>query len=97
MTLIKRIVVAALLAVWCFPAAGFAKTAQVDPPAITTQMGATGTAQARTESAESATLATREQQAQSQNLTDFKGGAVYVYLGSGAVLVLVIILIVLLV
>ncbi|HEX7677510.1 MAG TPA: hypothetical protein VF713_05260 [Thermoanaerobaculia bacterium] len=39
----------------------------------------------------------REQQAQNQNLPDFKGGAVYVYLGSGAVLVLVIILIILLV
>lgn len=97
MTLIKRIVVAALLAVWCFPAAGFAKTEPVNPPAITAPIGATGTTQARAQSTEAASLATREKQAQTQNLTDFKGGAVYVYLGSGAVLVLVIILIILLV
>jgi hypothetical protein len=97
MTLIRRIVVAALLAVWCFPAAGFAKTEPATPPAITAPIEAAAASSPRAESAEGAALATREKQAQSQNLTDFKGGAVYVYLGSGAVLVLVIILIILLV
>jgi hypothetical protein len=97
MTLIKRIVVAALLAVWCFPAAGFAKTEPANPPAFSAPVGTTAAAPQRTESAEVANLAAREKQAQSQNLTDFNGGAVYVYLGSGAVLVLVIILIILLV
>jgi hypothetical protein len=97
MTLIKRIVVAALLAVWCFPGASFAKSEPANPPAFSAPAGTAGVAQPRSESAEVANLATREKQAQSQNLTDFNGGAVYVYLGSGAVLVLVIILIILLV
>ncbi len=96
MTLIKRIVVAALLAVWCFPGASFAKSEPANPPAFSAPAG-TGVAQPRSESAEVANMATREKQAESQNLTDFNGGAVYVYLGSGAVLVLVIILIILLV
>jgi hypothetical protein len=43
-------------------------------------MAATST---RTENGEVAALTAREKQAQNQNLTDFKGGAVYVYLGSG--------------
>jgi hypothetical protein len=97
MTLIKRIVVAALLAVWCFPAAGFAKTQPANPPGISAPAAATEAASTRSQSAEVAGLAAREKQAQSQNLTDFKGGAVYVYLGSGAVVILVIILIILLV
>jgi hypothetical protein len=93
MKLFRRFVVAALMAVWFFPSASFANTDPVTPPPISAPGAATATSP-RSPSAEVANLAAREQQAQTQ--TDFKGGAVYVYLGSGAVVVLIIILIILL-
>ncbi len=98
MKLFRRLVVAALLAVWFFPSASFANSEPVTPPVASTpmaQMAPTAATSPPSASAEVASLAAREKQA--QNLTDFKGGAVYVYLGSGVVLVLVIILLILLV
>jgi len=97
MTMIRRLVVAVLLAIWTFPAVGFAKSEPVSPSAVSAPVTSTAATSNRTDNAEVAALMAREQQAQNQNLPDFKGGAVYVYLGSGAVLVLVIILIILLV
>jgi hypothetical protein len=97
MTMMRRLVVAALLAIWTFPAAGFAKSGPASPPVATAPATSMAVTSTRTENGEVAALTAREKQAQNQNLTDFKGGAVYVYLGSGVVLVLVIILIVLLV
>ena len=97
MTMMRRLVVAVLLASWTFPAAGFAKSEPASPPAATAPASSMAPTSTRSENAEVAALTAREKQAQNQNLTDFKGGAVYVYLGSGAVLVLVIILIILLV
>jgi hypothetical protein len=95
--MIRRLVVAVLLAIWAFPAAGFANSGPASPPVATAPATSMAATSARTENAEVAALAAREKQAQNQNLTDFKGGAVYVYVGSGVVLVLVIILIILLV
>jgi hypothetical protein len=97
MKLFRRFVVVALLAAWFFPSASFANTEPVNPAASSAPMSATASTSPRSASAEATSLAAREKQGQAQNLSDFNGGAVYVYLGSGAVLVLVIILIVLLV
>ena len=97
MKLFRRFVVAALMTVWFFPSASFANTQPVDPQAASSPFAARPATQQSAQSAEVANLAAREKQAQSQNLSDFNGGAVYVYLGSGAVLVLIIILIILLI
>src|SRR3569832_1007647 len=86
---LQRLVVAALLAVWCFPAVSLAAP---PPPAAAVDVGSRGASgaspapsSAQTEASE---LATREKQA--QDLQNFKGGGVYVYLGGGATLILVL-------
>lgn len=87
----------ALLAVWCFPAASLAKpepsTAPNVPSLLTTSGGRTQAGQSAPKS-EAASFAEREQQA--QELQDFKGGAVSIYIGSGVLLVVVIVLLILL-
>jgi len=95
MKLFRRLVVAALLSVWFFPSASFANTEPVNPPASSAPSAAAVATSPRAASAEVASLAAREKQAQNQ--ADFKGGGVYIYLGSGAVVVLLIILVILLV
>lgn len=105
MQAIKGLVVAALLAVWCFPAVSLAKPEPAAPPAlpqVVTSRSA-GTAAAETTgamqgaaSSEAAQLAQREQQA--QDLQNYRGGeGVYIYLGSGVLVVLVVILLILLI
>ncbi|HXT94660.1 MAG TPA: hypothetical protein VN853_00060 [Polyangia bacterium] len=97
MNKIRGIVVAALLAVWCFPAVSSAKTLAPDSkplPALITESSAVPAAQ-RGSAAEAPNLAAREQQ--SRELQDFKGGAVAVYVSSGVLLVAVIVLLLLLV
>jgi hypothetical protein len=101
MTTIKHLVVATLLAVWCFPAVGLAKPEPASPPplpALVTSASAPGAAQARAaESAEATQLAAREKQ--SQNVQDFKGGeGAYIYVGGGAltVVLLIVLLVILL-
>ena len=93
MNAIRRVVVAALLAVWCFPAVSLA--APTEPAPVSAPAASTGAAAARSErtGAEVQTLAEREQKA--PELQDFKGGAVLVL--GGASLVLVVLLLILLV
>ncbi len=102
MNQIRRLVVGVLLAVWCFPAlsqaapgrnegklpAAVTETAAQRTPAPTqsTQAPASGEAQR---------LADREKQ--TPELQNFKGGGVYIYMGSGVLLVAVIILLILLI
>ena len=96
MNKIRGVVVAVLLAVCCFPAVSSAKSLAREPAplsAAVSDMSAGSTSSPGV--AETARLATREQQA--PNLRDFKGGSVVVYASSGAVLVAVIVLLVLLV
>jgi hypothetical protein len=96
MNAIRRLVVAALLAVWCFPAVSMAKSAPKDPAPISAQVASTGTAAvSESNGVETESLATREQKA--RQLQDFKGGGVVIIMGSGAALVVVIILLILLV
>ncbi len=97
---IQGVVVAALLAIWCFPAVSSAKTLPADPaplPSVVTSTRAPVAAEASTttQNAEVANLAQREHQ--SQNLQDYKGGAAVVYVGSGVLLVVVIVLLILLI
>jgi hypothetical protein len=97
MNAIRRVVVATLLAVWCFPAVSMAKPPAKDPAPLAAQATSTGRGTSTEDNGTDAEgLAAREQRA--RELQDFKGGGVYIYLGSGALLVvIVVILLVLLV
>jgi hypothetical protein len=86
----RTAVIAALLAIWSFPAVSLA--APPPSPPVAAQPAATDK---RAGASEATELAQREQQA--QDLQDFRGGAVYLYFGSGVALVLLIILIVILI
>jgi hypothetical protein len=97
MNSIRRIVVAALLAVWCFPAVSLAKSEPAQPAPVAAQM-ASRSAPAGSEtsqvasSAEVQDLAAREKQA--PELQDFKGGAAII-IGGGALLVVLLLLVLL--
>ena len=102
MNAIRHIVVAALLAVWSFPAMALAKNEPASPPplpALVTSTAAPGAAEQRAaEKDAAARYAARDQQAQQQNLQDWKGGeGVSIYVGSGVLLVLVVVLLILLI
>lgn len=97
----RTVVVAAVIAASFSPAMGMAKTEPRTPPAAAQQIASTavalGSAAANTANAqtsEATQYAQREQQA--QGVRDFRGGAVYVYFGSGVVLALIIIILLLL-
>jgi len=94
MKVLQRLIVMVLLGVWCFPAVSVAGPL----PAPNVEGGGRASAGASpvqpSAQTEGATLAAREKQ--SQDLQNFKGGGVYIYLGGGATLVLVIILLILL-
>jgi|SRR4051812_36177078 hypothetical protein len=103
MNQIRKVVVAVLLAVWCFPALSQAAPSRGNEeklPAAVTETAAqrtpapTQSTQAPA-SSEAQKLSQREQQ--TPDLQDFKGGGVYIYMGSGVLLVLVIILLILLI
>ena len=98
MKMFRAVVVAVILGSFFSPAMGVAKAELRLPPAATQPVAPAVTPvaanTASTNGAEAANYAQREQQ--SQNLQDFKGGAVYVYFGSGLVLALIIILLIML-
>jgi len=94
-------VVAVVIGAIFSPAMGMAKTEPRTPPVAARQIASTavalGSAAASTanvKTSEATQYAQREQQ--SQGVRDFKGGAVYVYFGSGVVLALIIIILLLL-
>ena len=90
----RTAVIAALLAIWSFPAVSLAAPPP-SPPSATQPVAPAPVTQKQAAQNEAAEMAQREQQ--TADLQDFKGGAVYLYFGSGVALVLLIILIVLLV
>lgn len=95
MNAIRRVVVATLLAVWCFPAASMAKPSPRAPAPVVGEPAAPIPATSvENNGAETGTLAAREQQARA--LQDFKGGRAYIYVGSSVVVVLLVVLLVLL-
>jgi hypothetical protein len=94
----RAVVVAVILGSFFSPAMGVAKAEPRLPPAAT-QPAAPAAAPVAASAAsanagEAANYAAREQQ--SKDVQDFKGGAVYVYFGSGVVLALIIIILILL-
>lgn len=90
MNAIRRVVVATLLAVWCFPAVSMAKPAANAPAPLAAQAGSTRrVASAGDQGTDAESLAAREQRA--RELQNFKGGGVYIYLGSGALLVIIVV------
>ena len=90
---LQRIVVAVLLGIWCFPAVSFAEPLPA-PGAEVGSRASSGASPAQPSTqGEASALGAREKQ--SQDLQNFKGGGVYIYLGGGATLVLVIILLIL--
>jgi hypothetical protein len=93
MKAIRRAVVAALLAVWCFPAVSLAKSAPAEPAPVSAPAPISAAVTSETGGSETESLATREQKA--PELQDFKGGAVII--AGGATVVLLVLLIVLLV
>jgi hypothetical protein len=103
MRLFRTVVVAVILGSFFSPAIGLAKTetrvspVEVRPIAAATLAVAKAAAvSANAQTGEAGQYAQREQQSQSQGVQDFKGGAVYVYFGSGVVLALIIIILILL-
>ena len=90
----RTAVIAALLAIWSFPAVSLAAPPP-SPPAATQPVAPAPATQKQAAENEAVEMAQREQQ--TPDLQDFKGGAVYVYFGSGVALVLLIILIVILI
>lgn len=101
----RTVVVGVILGALFSPAMAMAKTEPQAVPPVTAQQvvtagvalanaAATGANAQTTQSSEAAQYAQREQQA--QDVQNFKGGAVYVYFGSGVVLALIIIILILL-
>jgi hypothetical protein len=93
---LQRLVVATLLAVWCFPAVSLAGPAPADTSGEVGSRASSSTSPPPAQPApqtEKSALAAREKAA--PDLQNFKGGGVYIYLGGGATLILVIILLIL--
>jgi len=95
---LHRAIVVALLAVWIFPAAGFARSNdsfQTAPPAASesnTTAGRTGAAAKEEAPTPAQQFAERERQ--SRGVEDFRGGEASIYIGGGAVTVLLLILLI---
>lgn len=87
-SILRRIVVAALLAAWSFPAAA-ATTPQPQPAPIVEQSQVARSANTSTEAAQ---YATREQQAPANE--NFQGGGVSIYIGGGVLTAALIILLI---
>jgi Neuraminidase (sialidase) len=104
MRLFRTVVVAVLLGSFFSPALASAKTESGVSPAEARPLAAATLTLARAaavaavtaQAGEAQQYAQREQQSQQQGVQDFKGGAVYVYFGSGVVLALIIIILILL-
>jgi len=95
MNALQRLVIAALLGIWCFPAVSLA--APLPTPSAAAGSSASSGASPRQPSAqtEASDLGAREKQA--QDLQNFKGGGAYIYIGGGATFVLLLILLIILV
>ena len=100
----RMAVVAVVIGAIFSPAMGMAKTEARPPVAAEQRLASTAVAltnavasTVNAQSSEASQYAQREQQDQkAQNVQNFRGGAVYLYFGSGVVLALVIIILLLL-
>jgi hypothetical protein len=98
-SILRRVVVAALLAVWSVPAmaATDSNARGSEAPSLAQAAGAGSATRAGTSSggAEAQGYAAREKQ--SQGLQDFQGGDGYIYIGGGALTLVVVILLLLII
>ena len=99
MAALRRAVVIALLAIWCFPAVSLAKSEPMRPLAPPTLPAATAPAADGNRpdtTSEAAALRARERQA--GDLEDWRGGrGVFFYVGSGLLLILIAVLLLVLI
>jgi hypothetical protein len=100
MKALRTAVVAVVIGAIFSPAMGMARTEPRTPPVAAQQIASGALAlansaavNAKAQTSEAAQYAQREQQ--SQDVQNFKGGAVYLYFGSGVVLALIIIILLL--
>ena len=98
MRIFRTVVVAVLLGAFFSPAVGLAKTEPRIAPAVTQPVSGAAAAPASSSSTSSSSEGTQyaQREQQSQDAQNFKGGAVYLYFGSGVVLALIIIILLLL-
>ena len=97
-SILRRVVVAALLAAWSLPAMAATNESNVRGTEAPALAQASGSAAARTGSSssnEAQGYAAREKQL--QGLQDFQGGDGYIYIGGGALTLVVIILLLLII
>jgi hypothetical protein len=97
-SILRRVVVAALLAVWSVPAMaateGNARGSEA-PAAVQASGTASAARSGASAGAEAEGYAAREKQ--SQGLQDFQGGDGYIYIGGGALTLVVVILLLLII
>ncbi|HEY6478220.1 MAG TPA: hypothetical protein VI456_16695 [Polyangia bacterium] len=94
MNQIRGIVIATLLAVWCFPAVSSARTPAESAPQVEQVTAVTNGPSTAAGDDQTTSLATRE--ARARALQNFRGGGVYIYVGSGVLLVAVVVLLIVL-
>jgi len=96
---LQRLVIAALLGIWCFPAVSVAAPLPTPPAEVGSRAssGASSGASAATPSAQTEESALGAREKQSQDLQDFRGGGGYIYVGGGATFLLLVILLLILI
>ena len=93
MQAIRTLVVVVLLGVWCFPAVSVAKPLATPSTEVGSRAASDASPTQPSTQTEESALGAREKL--TQDLQNFRGGGVYIYLGGGVVLVLLIILLIL--
>lgn len=93
---LQRLVIAALLGIWCFPAVSVAAPLAT-PPAEVGSRAASGAAPAQQPATQTEESALGAREKQSQDLQDFRGGSGYIYIGGGATFLLLVILLIILI
>jgi hypothetical protein len=91
---LQRLVVLVLLGVWCFPAVSLAKPLPTPSAEVGGRASSGAAAEPPSIDTEGAALGAREKLV--RDLQNFRGGGVYIYMGSGAAVVLVVVLLLLL-
>jgi hypothetical protein len=92
-SIIRRVVVAVLLAAWSFPAAAATRTENVGP--VPAQVAATNGRVVDLQTATTAAEQYAAREKQAQGVQDFQGGEGYVYIGGGVLTAALLILLIL--
>ena len=92
---LQRLVLAALLGIWCFPAVGLATPLSAPTAAVGPRASSGASPAGPSTQTEGAAIGAREQE--SVDLLNFRGGGAFMYIGGGATFVLLLILLILLI